>query len=314
MLLIALALLSFCYCIYRYNNWCKYHYDYLTCNYNFSNLTSANVYAVINPNSQTKHIWENIMKNPQFVCGHPCNISSELVLCFGGDGTIHKTIQCLHNDQKLLVLPCGSSNGIATSLGIKNRSDALLALSRPPSKIPVMNVIQPQKKSHASALMSVAWGAIADYDFYGEDILRFLGSLRSIVIPVMIIASCKTYQGTVDLVLSSSKRLILSGDFAMVHVVKMPNIAHDVCLDSECDPTLGVLHVFIVREVSRFEMIDIFRNMNSLKNHKCVDMYICSSVTILPQNGNMAMDGEYMPTQITEINGNGKTIQMFTCK
>jgi diacylglycerol kinase family enzyme len=305
-----LVFLLFCgVCVYRFNHWCKYSYDYLTSVYNFDHK----VFAVINPNGKTRHIIKNVMSNPQFVCGYPSNIAEyKLVLCFGGDGTIHKTIQFMRENQKLLVLPCGSSNGVATSLGIQNRSYALLALSRPTMKIPLMNITL--KDSALFAIMSVGWGAIADYDYYGENILRFLDGLRSFIIPVMIIASCKTYLGEVELVLSSSKKVVLSGKFAMVHIVKMPNIAHDVCLDSECDPRQNLLHVFVIREISRWQMINVFQNMNLLKNNKYVEMYICSHVKISPQNGNMAIDGEYIPTQTIEVDGNGKTIQMFTNK
>jgi diacylglycerol kinase family enzyme len=309
-----LAFLLFCgFFVYRYNHWCKYSYDYLTSVYNFDHK----VFAVINPSTQTRHIIKNILRNPQFVCGHPSNIAEpyKLVLCFGGDGTIHKTIQYMCEHQKLLVLPCGSSNGVATSLGIRNRSDALLALLRPITKItkiPLMNVTL--KGSSLFAIMSIGWGAIADYDYYGENKLRFLGSLRSFIIPAIIIASCKTYLGEIELVLSNKKNVVLSGNFAMVHIVKMPNIAHDVCLDSECDPRKNLLHVFVIRKISRWNMINVFQNMNSLKNNKCVEMYICSHVKISPQNGNMAIDGEYIPTQTIEMDGNGKTIQMFTNK
>ncbi len=308
MIVIIGCILFLCYCIYKYNTWCKY---------NFSGLPYvSNVFAVINPNSPIQHIWKDVMKNQQFVCGHPSNIpnqNAETIFCFGGDGTIHKTIQYMSTKHKLLVLPCGTGNGIATSLNITNRSEVLIALSKPTIKIPLINVTQLNPEYHSCALMSVAWGSIADYDYYGENKLRFLGNLRSLILPFMIITKCKQYQGIVELTLLN-KKIILSGNFTMVHIIKMPNIAHDVCLDSECNPQEHLLHVFIVREVSRLEMIDIFLNMNHLKNHKCVDMYICLSVKLFPENGNMAIDGEFIPTQPTEIDGNGKLIQMFSCK
>jgi len=54
--------------------------------------------------------------------------SRDAVLIFGGDGTVHRHLACLLQLQvPLLVVPCGSGNDFARSLGLRSVQDAIRA-------------------------------------------------------------------------------------------------------------------------------------------------------------------------------------------
>jgi diacylglycerol kinase (ATP) len=57
----------------------------------------------------------------QFACAD----NAELLIIFGGDGTIHHFLPELVRSQKpVLIVPCGSGNDLARALGIRSRADA----------------------------------------------------------------------------------------------------------------------------------------------------------------------------------------------
>ncbi len=253
------------------------------------------------------------------------------IVCVGGDGTIHRVCQEMArlgaNAPALLVVPVGSSNGIAASLGILSILDATNPHLRV-IDVPLM-VVKNQNRE-LFGVMSVGWGFIADYDFYAENGLRWLGKLRDVVVPAMLLAQHRTYSGEVLLHLHESDSqfqscggrlfvstqsptiLINSNDFRMVHVVKMSHITQDVCMYEDIKPEEDILYVFIIRQpVTRLRAACLFKDMVGFRHADCVEMYACTGVQILPTSGHMCVDGEDIPCEPITISTGGPRVRMF---
>lgn len=116
----------------------------------------------------------------------------------------------------IAVVPFGTGNGVATSLGIHNITDAVTTLLNntiqkcdlidvsiqsaplsPSSSTASLDLSQSKRNDYSTqAILSVGWGAIADYDRLAEADYRWLGkTIKSLLIPVYIIAKANHYNG-----------------------------------------------------------------------------------------------------------------------
>ena len=132
----------------------------------------------------------------------------DLLVAVGGDGFLHEVLNALVALKSsppeafpagISVVPSGTGNGVATSLGISTVPDAahaLLAGSMGPLDLLRVEVAGSQSRL---AALSVAWGAIADHDAYAENGLRALPG-KSLLVPLWIIACHKTYRGRLSFV------------------------------------------------------------------------------------------------------------------
>lgn len=275
---------------------------------------NVKIFAILNPKSQNAKEVHDVsksiigVKNIQ-VYNNVSEITSskpQIIACFGGDGTIHKIVNDvidanLNKKCALAVFPCGSSNGVCASLNIFETKDALESLLNHPISVPLMKITFANQVKHA--VMGVGWGIIADHDYYAENSLRFLGCLRSILIPMLILAKFTRYAGSVTITLmNNKKKVITANDFFMVQVMKMGFIASDLLMFPDCDAFDSVLHVMIIRlqNVSRMQIIRLMWEMNNTsrstnyEKYKFVQVYKCKKVTIKPKtNKNFSLDGEY---------------------
>jgi diacylglycerol kinase family enzyme len=300
---------------------------------------SEPILAVVNDKSGSGtagDIWKQIIGkiSGAFTTDNPFNIGMlkwSKIVCVGGDGTIHRVCQelvRLDQPAALLVVPVGSSNGIATSLGICSVHDATEPNLRIVN-VPLM-VVQSQT-TKLFGVMSVGWGFIADYDFYAENSLRWLGKMRDFVVPAILLARHRTYSGEVilDLHKSDSKfqscggrklvpatrnPMILNSDvFRMVHVVKMSHITQTACMYYDINPEEDILYAFVIRHtLGRLHAARMFNDMNIVSSDR-VEIYACTRVQILPScdDGNMCVDGESIPCKNITIDTGGPRVRMY---
>lgn len=142
----------------------------------------------------------------------------------GGDGMLSEIVNGLmslsdkcadkssfKNFPGIAIIPFGTGNGVSKSLGIDNIGDSISALLNGHTKrCDIINVnisFRPQEQgvvnhdiisntTNYKSILSIAWGAIADYDRLAENDFRWMGSfLKSMLIPLYIISKANIYDG-----------------------------------------------------------------------------------------------------------------------
>ena len=245
-----------------------------------------------------------------------------LLVAVGGDGFLHEVFNAaaVHGmaADTLAVVPSGTGNGVATSLGIRTMADAARSMLR--GKVGPLDVMRVElagcapgsRTTKASALLSVAWGAIADHDALVERELRNY-PLKLILVPLWIICKAKTYCGTVTFTPhrrqpplpaarqhardSTSGRVTIDGPFNLVQICNLPWIATDVHAAPGAEPADGCLWILIMRGASRLELLRMFLAAESgaHTSHPAVEIYAATHATIDIANADIAIDGELVP-------------------
>ncbi len=147
--------------------------------------------------------------------GHAAEVASKLVqadcvdglLLMGGDGFVHEVLNGIRGREDALaflrsvplcILPCGTGNGLATSLNILSVDDGVRLLLSGANKtrpLDLFDVITPQSTSEDArwttvcwSCLSVTWGVVADHDVISERTLRGWPTfVRLTVAPIMVI-------------------------------------------------------------------------------------------------------------------------------
>lgn len=258
----------------------------------------------------------------------------DVVVIVGGDGFVYEVLNASGTYPKAIaVVPSGTGNGIATSLGLRSpvdAADALMSGDRPESswadpriRSTALDLIHVErsdasgKKSETVAALSVAWGAIADHDALTERELRRM-PLKLLLVPMWIILRANTYVGRVSFTPharqgpmppgkahtrdEASGRVCIDGEFNLVHVCNLPWIASDVHAAPGATADGGCFGILIMRGASRLELLSMFLAAESgaHTSHAAVELYWATEATIAPAAGprglgNIAIDGELVP-------------------
>jgi len=153
-----------------------------------------------------------VSKNPE----HPVELGRKINLeqydgavIVGGDGTISLFVQGLRKNKNPLAIklpighiPCGSGNGLASSLGAFTPSEGALVITRGfTEKLDVISMFQDGK--HNMVFLMSAWAVIADVDIGSEE-FRQWGSLRFAIGALYYIMKKASYNATLKIITSSS--------------------------------------------------------------------------------------------------------------
>lgn len=130
----------------------------------------------------------------------------DLLVVAGGDGTLHQLLNRIGlTEIPLAILPCGSSNGLASSLGILKMKDALrnLVVGSPKrcDVVEVSFVDSNDVKQTRHELQICAMGIIAEHDELQERTLRswhLSPLLRGIVAPIVVMLKANTFKWKVS--------------------------------------------------------------------------------------------------------------------
>ena len=222
-----------------------------------------------------------------------------VVVVVGGDGFFHNVCQgllrvpeCLPLVQ-LLHLPCGTGNGIATSLGVRTLKDAAEALLAEPPNSGSMDLLvvrrrrdkeekkgprqqqqQQQQGDDKHAALTVTYGSLADFDFLAEGSWRWLGPVRVLPLQVMIVARWATYRARLTFVLhptdvaagvvvpgavqeaAGGGQWSLETDFFSINICNVPWCSTDCMLSPRAKCADGIVHLTMVRsQQSRFAAV-----------------------------------------------------------
>jgi diacylglycerol kinase family enzyme len=248
----------------------------------------------------------------------------DVLIVVGGDGLLHEVINALPSTDAIpiAVLPSGTGNGVATSVGIRSPIDLAVAIAGHQCARPLRSQSSQGSQQTSSAVrkldlmlvsfsgdtsrpvecvlscLSVGWGAIADHDYLAEGQLRWAGALRELLVPLWIILRKSSYRGVVSFKPSPGEPLptrahqlrgdgwvSLRDDFCLVHCCNLAWISHD----AQCAPGArvddGRIGVLIMRRATRLQLISMFLNAESGGHvrHEAVELYWASEVTLEPE-------------------------------
>jgi len=195
---------------------------------------------------------------------------TEAVLTVGGDGMLSEVVNGLwrvgkfHAGAKPLPiypLPCGSGNGLATSLfAAANKSLTLRAalravLAGKTQPVDLFKVTCPEKTR--IAFLSVTFGLLADTDIDSER-LRCFGSARFPVCGLWNIFRNRAYPVRVTFSRDGESTEKLSGDFTSITVFNVSHANHEFVAAAERAAADGFLSLVCVGKPGR---VALFRGM-----------------------------------------------------
>eukprot|EP00755_Sulcionema_specki_P035904 Sspe_Gene.105830::Locus_82948_Transcript_1_1_Confidence_1.000_Length_1157::g.105830::m.105830/K04718/SPHK; sphingosine kinase len=124
----------------------------------------------------------------------------DVIAVVGGDGTLHEVINGLDRNEEiglsevsLAVIPSGSGNGIATSIGITSVRRAVMAVVRGKTQpIDVFELTIDRVNYRRLGVLSVTYAAIADIDI-GSEFMRCCGDVRFTLYALWVILAKRVY-------------------------------------------------------------------------------------------------------------------------
>lgn len=196
--------------------------------------------------------------------------SPELVVAAGGDGMVWRAASAVHmRDIALAIVPLGTANNVATSLGISGSLDELAAgwhtAERSSLDVGVMRGARGESRflegvgggliARAIATLSVPAGHEPE-----DPDARIAGALRRYR---EILAAL--HPAPVGLTLDGQP---ISGDFLMVEVLNIRAVGPNLVLAPDADPSDGALEVVMAREEHRGEIDRYLRHRAEGRPHR----------------------------------------------
>lgn len=182
--------------------------------------------------------------------------SPELVVAAGGDGTVWRAASIVHgNDVPLAIVPLGTANNVATSLGIGGRLDELAAGWHHAERRPIDVGVARNARGETRFLEAVGGGLVAraiatlsvragrEADDADARLAGALGRYRD------ILANLAPARVSLSLDGHSSR-----GEFLLVEVLNIPAVGPNLVLAPDADPSDGMLDVVTACEEQRAEL------------------------------------------------------------
>lgn len=249
---------------------------------------------------------------------------SSIVVC-GGDGTLNEVCAGLVDARatdrvRLAIMPSGTGNGVAASLGVRTARDGVAALvAGAEVAVDVWSV-----SGARLSVLAVGWGAVAEFDHLTEVRWRRAGPLRVPAAEAVVLARNRAYAGRVALGAASDADLkaldagvaagrlrraqeadlqagdcthVVEGVFSMVQACNMAWLSADSQMAPGAQPSDGRLTAVIVHRRSRLGLLRGFLRLKqgthvALGN---VDMFPCTAMRIEPASStadHVEVDGE----------------------
>jgi diacylglycerol kinase (ATP) len=208
------------------------------------------------------------------------------VVAFGGDGFIHEIIQhIVHRGIPLGVIPCGTGNDFARSLGVNQLSMTQQMNLIAQSKIRSIDLGRVDERWFAAILSS---GFDAVVNERANQMKWPRGRMRYNIAMIEKIVKLRTH----------SYRIRLDGDHidveaTLVTVANGPSYGGGmkVCPDAKLND--GLFDVMVLGKVSRTELLKVFPKVYSGRHvgHPAVTFYRCREIEIIGSGSSFA-DGE----------------------
>ena len=208
------------------------------------------------------------------------------VVAFGGDGFIHEIIQhIVHREIPLGVIPCGTGNDFARSLGVNQLSMTQQMNLIVQSKIRSIDLGRVDERWFAAILSS---GFDAVVNDRANQMKWPRGRMRYNIAMIEKIVQLRAH----------SYRIRLDGDHidveaTLVTVANGPSYGGGmkVCPDAKLND--GLFDVMVLGKVSRTELLKVFPKVYSGRHvgHPAVTFYRCREIEIIGSGSSFA-DGE----------------------
>jgi diacylglycerol kinase family enzyme len=186
---------------------------------------------------------------------------ADLVVVAGGDGTVRKVaIELLGRNTPLAVLPCGTANNIAGSLGIHGSPQALVAGWASARQTPFdIGVLRGPKGDERflegvglglfSGLMSILDAIDDEYDIEFDDKHQKLRSDIGALAALLAEYPACEVEVTID-----EQRF--AGQYVLIEAMNIKSVGPNLQLAPAADPGDGCLDFVFVAEHERGEMLD----------------------------------------------------------
>jgi diacylglycerol kinase (ATP) len=208
------------------------------------------------------------------------------VVAFGGDGFIHEIIQhIVPRDISLGVIPCGTGNDFARSIGIyrltPNQQLDLIARSEPRS-IDLGRV----GSIWFAAILSSGFDALVNER---ANVMRWpKGRMRYNIAMIEKIAALRTHSYRMR-----CDEVSLDVEATLVTVANGPSYGGGMNVCPDANLTDGFFDVMVLGKVSRIELLKVFPKVYTGRHvgHPAVSFYRCREIEIIGSGSSFA-DGE----------------------
>ena len=259
----------------------------------------------------------------------------DICVSVGGDGMLNEIINGMLSTPSrvpLAILPSGTGNGVASSLGTNTISSALRAILLAKKKPIDLLQVQVGGAFKMYAAISVSWGLIADIDKLSETSWRWIGSARTTLAAVYTMLFNRTYHGKIEFMIAPNEKTpkvsndtriqtksdgwsVVEGEFSLVTISNLPWLASDILLAPQCELSDGTMTLIFINKASRYSLLKMFIQAETGQHvsNPVVNMIKCTQVRILPKSctrGSVVADGEIAPVGPIHVTCKPKAVEM----
>lgn len=236
---------------------------------------------------------------------------AEFLFIVAGDGTLHNIVKRLikenifHNPT-LIMIPEGTSNAVAKSLGIDSLSSVWKAAPFTWTRevAPMSIICDGDDKQYVHAILSVGLGVFANVDYYTDKKMRGWPLwMRQNLAPLIVMCLQQKFIKA-SLHMHEKNKLVRAleeEEFFLLYITTMPYVTSHLLAFK---PKVGggddnKLHVLFVRKrdmPSRVALLKAFANCTCISELSFVHHYVCNQVEISDidngDGGAWSIDGE----------------------
>jgi diacylglycerol kinase (ATP) len=184
-------------------------------------------------------------------------LSPELIAIAGGDGTVSRAACALGGyGVPLAILPLGTANNTALTLGVLGHVDALVERWSSGRLLPFDLATVATGDTLAPFSEAVGWGVFPSVMAntarmsWPDEPRRTLERDRGVFQAVIEASEAHSYEIVVDSV-------SVTGKFLLVEVVNIPLIGPQLAVSPDSDPTDGLLEVVVATEAERGALLEL---------------------------------------------------------
>jgi diacylglycerol kinase (ATP) len=197
------------------------------------------------------HTIERVVERPAEL-PHPLDSSIDCVVAAGGDGTVARAGRAMAGgDIPLAILPLGTANNIAASLGISGRPDELIAAWTSQRVVRIDVGVVEEQHGETAFLESVGAGLVVAGMTAADALLPESGEASTNVSRAQQLYADLVHRLRPHHCAITIDDTALEGDYLLVEVLNTPSIGPGVCLSAEVSPADGLLSVVVATEADR---------------------------------------------------------------
>jgi len=267
------------------------------------------------------------------------------IVIVSGDGMLSEVINGLANRTKstadfyhllqkvpIAIIPAGSSNGVATSLGSRDAFTAIKNIVE--GNVRSVDICEVQMKDKTEwDCMQISWAVGGLHDELQEQKLRWMDTtLRNLLAPVISIVLKPSYKGKIQFMPAETKMKpgyadyrnlpekdgwrIIEDQFFLISAINLSDVASDAKLAPNVQPCEGAVDLLVLRSKhSRWKFLKTFLCVEdgSHATLEWVEFYKAKQYILEPEStGAITMSGELLPAQRLHVKVHKGWLQMVT--